>query len=570
MRQITHGFQICDQCFAICCELSSSFELRFAMETTKTNKLILKSVNETHPHIEITTNEPFFLGRSRESCIQDTLVSRNHINLFADFEKNCVTFKVLGVNASSLNGNILEMNKEYTAADGDVIEVLPEKYPYKVCFTNGGQNKETNGAANIEGEEPSKKRKLSADEGQMTRSKKRKWTVDIFPDAKAPFSGDTNWQSFNKGQLVVFTMPDCRASSKIGAYDMDGTLITTKSGRVFPKDVDDWKIAFGSAVKTLKDKVETGYKIVILTNQAGVAKGKTKLVDLKKKIENVAAALKAPLQAFIATGDSYFRKPLTGMWEALCSAQNCGIEVDLTQCYYVGDAAGRPENKLMKRKKDHSLADRFLALNLGLTFFTPEEHFQKARPEKWIGPEFDQTMFLNANGKSHDFDNLKLEKHKSEIIVMVGGPGSGKSFFAKDVLASKQYEVVNRDTLGAWQKCVDRVNDILKAGRKVVVDNTNGTKEERARYVTVAKKHKVPCRCFVMSTTHQQTLHNIAFRELTDSSHSKIKDVVINMYRKHYVEPNKDEGFAEILPVDFIPKFENERDQHLYGMYLVS
>lgn len=41
----------------------------------------------------------------------------------------------------------------------------------------------------------------------------------------------------------------------------------------------------------------------------------------------------------------------------------------------MGDAAGRLENKLMNRKKDFATTDRLMAINLGLTFKTPEEHF---------------------------------------------------------------------------------------------------------------------------------------------------------------------------------------------------
>lgn len=37
---------------------------------------------------------------------------------------------------------------------------------------------------------------------------------------------------------------------------------------------------------------------------------------------------------------------------------------------------------------------------------------------------------------------------------MVGLPGSGKSFFARQYLQPLGYEVVNRDTLGNAQACI--------------------------------------------------------------------------------------------------------------------
>lgn len=52
---------------------------------------------------------------------------------------------------------------------------------------------------------------------------------------------------------------------------------------------------------------------------------------------------------------------------------NGGVEIDMKESMYVGDAAGRPAQG--SKKKDFSTSDRLFALNLGIPFFTPEEHF---------------------------------------------------------------------------------------------------------------------------------------------------------------------------------------------------
>lgn len=98
---------------------------------------------------------------------------------------------------------------------------------------------------------------------------------------------------------------------------MDGTVILTKSGRVFPKDKDDWILANSQVKSKLSELFLKGYKIVILTNQAGIGRGKTNINEFKYKIENILKALAVPVQVFISSTNSIFRKPAPGMWTYL-------------------------------------------------------------------------------------------------------------------------------------------------------------------------------------------------------------------------------------------------------------
>ena len=66
---------------------------------------------------------------------------------------------------------------------------------------------------------------------------------------------------------------------KIAAFDLDGTLIHTKSGRTFPINVDDWKLFNDNVIPVLKQLTKKNYSIVIITNQLGVSKNKI-TVDL--------------------------------------------------------------------------------------------------------------------------------------------------------------------------------------------------------------------------------------------------------------------------------------------------
>ena len=86
-------------------------------------------------------------------------------------------------------------------------------------------------------------------------------------------------------------------------FDMDGTLITTKSGRVFPLNHEDWKLLFEPQVKQKVQKLfhEENYKIVIITNQNGLGTGKLTESDFKQKVESIVNTLGVPVQLFAAT-----------------------------------------------------------------------------------------------------------------------------------------------------------------------------------------------------------------------------------------------------------------------------
>ncbi len=178
---------------------------------------------------------------------------------------------------------------------------------------------------------------------------------------------------------------------QVAAFDMDGTLITTQSGRVFPKDRNDWKILYPEVPGKLKRLHEEGHKLVVLTNQAGIASGKVRPADFAAKAEAVARRLGAPLQLFCCAADGGpFRKPRTGVWRLLNTESCNGGPVDAEGSLYCGDAAGRTKDWEPGRKKDFSCSDRLFALNLGLKFLTPEEMFLgRKATDRFALPEFD-------------------------------------------------------------------------------------------------------------------------------------------------------------------------------------
>ena len=52
------------------------------------------------------------------------------------------------------------------------------------------------------------------------------------------------WRQVGNRKVLVRTEVRNEGKDKIAAFDIDGTLITTMSGRVFPTDINDWKILY--------------------------------------------------------------------------------------------------------------------------------------------------------------------------------------------------------------------------------------------------------------------------------------------------------------------------------------
>ncbi|GAA5890202.1 hypothetical protein JCM5296_002848 [Sporobolomyces johnsonii] len=365
-----------------------------------------------------------------------------------------------------------------------------------------------------------------------------------------------------------FVWGEPKGASKIAAFDIDGTIIKPKSGASFPKDADDWKFLWPEVVSKIREASHSGYAVVLVSNQAGNDAQQRKFRD---KLPNVCRKIGVPLHAFAAYDYDIHRKPGTGMWDAYIERFNEGIEVDYTQSYYVGDAAGRPE--------DHNDTDRKMAINCGLPFLTPEQYFHnKPAPTNWTLTGWDAASYDHSSPfhspnstpllprRLSEFDDLP-----PEVVLFVGSPGSGKTSFYKRHFAPKGYVHVNQDTLRTRDACLKAVRAALSSTppASVVVDNTSPTAAVRAEYLTLVRSSfaelGVRVRCCFFEADKELCMHNSVYRasyDRVDSGNGKPRDllpmVAFEMYRKNLEEPTLDEGFDEIKRIRF--KFEGDAD----------
>lgn len=493
---------------------SISWRLVLVMELSPT-VCYLRSVKTPQKKINLPHKTPVFIGRTEETGITDIHVSRNHLECTADLETSKVLVKTLGKSYSGCNGYALMRDRIYTLKHGDIIEIRLGFHEFDIIFE-------------------------SVDEPLAKKSKI-----------------DSKWEEINGKSLLIFTSDNCTPQSVIAGFDLDGTLIKPKA-----KDPNDWLLNINSIPQKLRKLAEEEHKIVIFTNLSGLGTDFIEIESYKKKIEAIVAKLSVPAQVFIAT-DIVYCKPAPTMWNTLTESHNGGITINLDESFYVGNAAGRKKSWAPKKTKDQSICDRLFALNLGLKFYTPEEFFLKSTPVTHVKPEFDPRSLPTEIYPPFLTD-------KQEVVVMVGCPVSGKSFFCRNFLVPEGYVHVNPVKLGTWQKCAKLLEDCIQKKQSVVIDNTNPDKETRQRIISVAKRNGIDCRCFVMTTSLKHCKHNNRFREITDKNSVPVGDLVLNSYKKSFQEPELAEGFVEIVKIPFVPKFDKAEDEKLYKMFLLE
>ncbi|KAG6020747.1 hypothetical protein E4U41_002738 [Claviceps citrina] len=383
--------------------------------------------------------------------------------------------------------------------------------------------------------------------------------------------------------------------TKFAVFDLDGTLIRTRSGDRHASSSADWKWWNNDVPGVLRAlHVEKGYQVIILSNQGGITLdkasdartkpgGRRRAAMFKEKCESILEALDIPTSIYAATENDVYRKPRTGVWDEVCDDYDVSRdEVDLDKSFFVGDAAGRLAGPgpagpagAGSLEADFSSSDRDFAHNVGLAFATPEAYFlgHDAR-EACFARQFDLDLFpfeeaaaaaAAAPGKL-DFEFKANDTQ--DMILFLGQPGAGKSTFFNKFLKQLGYQRVNQDTLGTLPKCVDRAKDLLGQGKSVVIDNTNRSVKTRGVWVAVAKEAKVPIRCMWFQTASVVCRHNDAVRALNtslaaDDGHVKRKmlpRLAWDSFDREFEEPTVEEGFQDVIAVPF--KFRGTRDEY--------
>ena len=365
---------------------------------------------------------------------------------------------------------------------------------------------------------------------QKTRNVKFEWKVEVIDSLLTcrVITNDDNDDDYNTTRF-----------NDILALDLDGTLITTSSGRKFARPHEyttDWKFLTPDLPSIVKSKLLGRYsKLVVFTNQNGISKKKMTISDLKQKIQNVFTKLGLPCEIYFSLSDDLMRKPRIGMATAFNANQNVT---------YVGDAAGRVN--------DFSDSDLKFALNAGFEFYTPEAFFYNKKASVHtdvlnnIG-SFDPRKVLKPSDDSLNPDLIDiLKSDELKIVLLVGSPASGKTHFVKQHLSSSYVHISNDISKSSNTDA----NVALSNKKSIVVDNTNATVKTRAYWISIASNVGIPIYALVFNRQKKLVLHLNKYRKLRRGDY--VPDVAIHTFFKYHSTPTESEGFKQVFEIPLI------------------
>lgn len=341
-------------------------------------------------------------------------------------------------------------------------------------------------------------------------------------------------------------------NSKIASFDLDHTVITTKNGNTFAKDSNDWKWFNSNVPDVLYNLFKKGYRIMIITNQGGIKQNEDKLKVFQEKLDLIEYNIikkysKIKFEVFCLNNKDVFRKPFPTVITSL-------FDNISPNSFYCGDAAGR--------EKDFSDSDIKFAYNSRLKFCTPEQLFLKDSSNSGI-----LTINNLIDNEIHGDYKYTPLNNLPELIIMVGFPGSGKSYIAeqiqinsllchdtyKDFVESNKIVILSLDNLKTRAKLEKQIKDAILNNYTIIVDNTSLSKSDRSKLINILNSEKVRSkyvvRVLLLNKNIYDSHHMNCYRYyLNYKTNPKfVPEHVYKMMRARYEDPSTESEDIDVI-----------------------
>lgn len=129
-----------------------------------------------------------------------------------------------------------------------------------------------------------------------------------------------------------------------------------------------------------------------------------------------------------------------------------------------------------------------------------------------------------------------------EAIVFIGLQGAGKSSFYKDRFFTTHMRI-SLDLVKTRNRERQFLDSCLATGQRFVIDNTNPTRQERAKYIEAAREARFRVTGYYFRSKVGECLPRNAGRE------EAVPDAAVLATAKKLEIPSMDEGFDELFYV---------------------
>lgn len=139
-----------------------------------------------------------------------------------------------------------------------------------------------------------------------------------------------------------------------------------------------------------------------------------------------------------------------------------------------------------------------------------------------------------------------------DMIIFIGIPASGKTTFYQQNFAEKHVHI-SLDILHTRNREDGMLEDTLISEKSCVIDNTNVTAAERAKYIEAGKKYGYK----VIGYYFRSSIDECRIRNAQRQGKKQVPEVALRNKAAHLERPSMQEGFDELYYVKIVEdKFE--------------
>jgi predicted kinase len=132
-----------------------------------------------------------------------------------------------------------------------------------------------------------------------------------------------------------------------------------------------------------------------------------------------------------------------------------------------------------------------------------------------------------------------------ELLLFIGLQASGKTSFYRDRFSATHAHISRdnfRNNRNPSRRQLTLLDEALRAGQPVVVDNTNPTAADRAPLIALAREHGVP----VIGYYFESRVDACKLRNQAREGKARVPDVALFATIARLEPPRLDEGFSRL------------------------